>query len=295
MRKGVDRQDGEGQEEASSGDVVRVLVANRSDPASVNLRDWLLASGTWEETPRTFRGHPVHSRSEAILVEIDGPAVTDEALDADLRATNLPVMDVWFLSRHAAKSGTPSLTVHPIGNPGEARFGGRPQTLVPAAARDMGALLRRLRHHATRLKLPHQVTYEATHHGPFLSFPTLFLEIGSDDAWYKDPVSGEAAAAAALDVLAGEGFVQAPVLVGLGGGHYAPRATDLALAGEADFGHLLPSHALEARPGPDLLAAAVAATPGCVGLHLHHKGMPGALRANVQAWTKELGVPIANS
>ncbi len=270
-------------------------MCNRADPASVNLRDRVMESGTWEQTSRSFRGQPVWSRSEAILIEIAGPSVTDEAFDADLRATNLPVRDVWFLSKHAAASGTASLTVHPIGNPGgEAKFGGRPATLVPAAARDMGALLRRMAHHADRLKLPHQVTYEATHHGPFLSFPTLFVEIGSDARWYNDPQSAQAVAAAINDVLGGEGSSRGPVLVGVGGGHYAPRATDIAKEGEADFGHLLPNHALEARPGPELLKQAFDATPGCTGLHLHHKGMSGALRQNVVAWANATGLPIAN-
>ncbi len=274
---------------------MRVLVCNRGDAASVNLRDRLLASGTWEETGRTFRGHPFWARSEALLVQIDGPSITDEALDADLRATALPIRDVWFLSKHAAASGTPSLTVHPIGNPGEARYGGHPGKLVPAAPRDMGALLRRMRHHASVLGLPHQVAYEATHHGPFLSFPTLFVEIGSDATWYGDPASGQAVANAILDVLAGDGRCAGPVLVGVGGGHYAPRATDMALAGEADFGHLIPNHGLEAAADPvALLRHAVEQTSGCAGLHLHHKGMNGALRQKATAWANEAGVPVHN-
>src|SRR5438094_798680 len=105
---------------------VRVLVCNRSDPASVNLRDRVLEGGDWEVTNRRFRGAAVWSQSEALLVEVEGPSVTDERLDPDLRALNLPLRDVWFLSKHAAASGQPSLTVHPIGNPGPARFGGQP-------------------------------------------------------------------------------------------------------------------------------------------------------------------------
>ena len=273
---------------------MRVLVCNRSDPASVNLRDRVLESGTWEEAQRTFRGKPVWSRSEAILVEIEGPAVTDEALDGDLRGSGLPIRDVWFLSKHAAASGTPSLTVHPIGNPGEAKFGGRPGKLVPAAARDMGALLRRIAHHAATAKLPHQVSYEATHHGPFLSSPTLFVEIGSDAQWYGDVASGRVVAAAILDVLAGEGRSSGPVLIGLGGGHYAPRAGDVAKAGEADFGHLIPTHALETGDGAALIAQAAAMTPDCAGAHLHHKSMNGALRRQVVAWCEAAGVPVHN-
>jgi D-aminoacyl-tRNA deacylase len=270
---------------------VRVLVCNRGDPASVNLRDRILETGDWEVTNRRFRHAIVWSQSEAILVEVEGPTVTDEQLDADLRGLHLPLRDVWFLSKHAAQSGTPSLTVHPIGNWGdEARFGGAPRTLSPAAARDMGALLRRVRQRAQEAGLPHEVTYEATHHGPRMSLPSLFLEIGSSPDAYADVPTARAMATAVCDVLRGEGKSVGPVLVGAGGGHYAPRATDVALAGDADFGHLLPTHALEAGDPLDLLRRAVAATPECAGVHLHRKAMKGELRARVLAACAELGV-----
>jgi D-aminoacyl-tRNA deacylase len=242
-------------------------------------------------TGRRFRQAIVWSQSEAILVEVEGPTVTDERLDPDLRALNLPLRDVWFLSKHAAQSGTPSLTVHPIGNWGaEARFGGQPHTLSPAAARDMGALLRTIHARAREAGLPHAVTYEATHHGPRMTLPSLFVEIGSDAAAYADVATARVMAAAVADVLRGEGRSQGPVLVGAGGGHYAPRATDVATAGEADFGHLLPTHALEAGDPAELLRRAVAATPGCAGVHLHRKAMKGELRARVLAACRDLGV-----
>lgn len=270
---------------------MRVLVCNRGDPASVNLRDRVLEMGDWEATNRRFRGALVWSQSEAILIEVEGPTITDEALDGDLRALGLPLRDVWFLSKHAAASGQPSLTVHPIGNPGAARFGGQPHTLSPAAARDMGALLRRIKHHATAAGLPHQVTYEGTHHGPRMSLPSLFVEIGSDAQWYGDRTSAEAMARAIQDVLAGQGKCTGPVLVGVGGGHYHPRHTDMALSGQADFGHLLPSHSLH-DASPDLLQKAWRGTPEAQGVHLHRKGMKGAERAQALAWCAELGLPV---
>jgi D-aminoacyl-tRNA deacylase len=271
---------------------VRVLVCNRSDTASVNLRDRVLEGGDWEVTNRRFRGAIVWSQSEALLVEVEGPTITDERLDPDLRAMNLPLRDVWFLSRHAAASGQPSLTVHPIGNPGPARFGGQPETFSPAAARDMGALLRRIKHHATAAGLPHQVTYEGTHHGPRMTLPSLFVEIGSDERWYGDVPSARAMAQAIQEVLRGEGRGHGPVLVGVGGGHYHPRHTDLALAGEADFGHLLPSHSLH---GSETLRKAWLATPAAQGVYLHRKGMKGPEREQALAWCDELGLPIWES
>lgn len=276
---------------------LRVLVCNRSDPASVNLRDRLLEVGTWEEAGRTFRGAPVWSRSEATLVEVAGPVVTDEQLDADLRATNWHVLDVWILSKHVAKSGHPSLTVHPIGNHAQADFGGHSESLSPAAARDMGALLRRMRHHAKAAGLPHSVTYESTHHGPGMTLPTLFIEIGSDAQWYGDPASGRVVAAAMEDVLSGEGRCAGPVLVGVGGGHYVPRHTDLGAAGKADFGQFLPSHFVDEADdagGKARLARAIAATPDCEGVYVHKKGLKGGQRQAVMRWCAELGVEVVS-
>ena len=280
---------------ASRGAVVRILVASRHDPASMNIRDRLLEGGTWERTNRTFRGAPVWSRSETVLLEVEGPSIHDEALDGDLKATGLPVMDVWFLSKHAAKSGQPSLTVHPIGNHTVAQYGGRPETLPPASPRDMGALLRRLKHHAKAAGLPHAVTYESTHHGPWMSFPTLWVEIGSEDKWYHDRQSAEVVARAVDDVLSGEGRCTGPVLVGVGGGHYVPRATDIALAGQADFGHFLPSHFVDEAAGPDALRRAVEATPGVQAVHVHHKGLKGPQRQAVLRWLEELGATTWSS
>ncbi len=275
---------------------VRVLVCNRSDPASVNLRDRLLEAGEWELTGSTFRDAAIWGRSEALMVEVAGPTVSDEQLDIDLRATRLPIMDVWFLSKHRAESGHPSLTVHPIGNHSDAKFGGRAETLCPAATRDMGALLRRIKHHASAAGLPHSVTYEATHHGPLMTIPSLFVEIGSDDAAYTDRHTAQAMALAMNDVLGGDaksnGQSQGPVLVGVGGGHYVPRQTDIALDGGADFGHFLPSHFIDDAGNADRLRRAILATPGCTGVYIHRKGLKGAQRQRVIAWCGELGIPI---
>ncbi len=273
---------------------MRVLVVNRSDSASVNIRDRLLETGDWVDTASTFRGHPMHQRGYDMLVEVDGPTILDEELSGDLEALAWPISAVWFLSRHRAASGQPSLTVHPIGNHQDAEFGGRPRTLSPAAPRDMGALLRRLRVHRDRRGLPHGVTYEATHHGPHMALPSLFVEIGSDETWYEDVPSGEALAGAVTDVLDGEGFIEGPIRAGVGGGHYVPRMTDLALAGEVDFGHLLPAYGVDAdEESPEVLRRAIEATPGAdeeAPVYIHKKGLKGPQRQRVKAWLEALGV-----
>ncbi len=270
---------------------MRILVVNRADNASTNIRDRLL-DGDWVDTGSTFRGHPMHQRGYDVMVEVDGPTIFDEALSSDLRALEWPIDAVWFLSRHRAASGQPSLTVHPIGNPHDAEYGGQPGTFSLAAARDMSALLRRLHHHRDAAGLPHEVTYEATHHGPFMDLPSLFVEIGSNEDWYDDVPSAEALAGAVTDVLDGEGAADAPIVLGVGGGHYVPQQTTKALAGELDFGHLVAAYALDPDAAATTLQSAWQATPGATGVYMHKKGLKGPQRQAVKAWCEANDVPL---
>ena len=84
-----------------------------------------------------------------------------------------------FLSRHRSSMGVPAFTVHPEGNwSDEALFGGRPKELSMAFPYGMSAMLRSIK---ALNKEGIAVTYEATHHGPFLSRPSLFVELGGNE------------------------------------------------------------------------------------------------------------------
>ncbi|MDD1748219.1 MAG: D-aminoacyl-tRNA deacylase, partial [Methanomassiliicoccales archaeon] len=84
-----------------------------------------------------------------------------------------------FLSRHKAASGIPTLTAHPIGNFSKADFGGRPGTLVRSSPDMMTSTLRELQRNAAGLGFG--VSFEVTHHGPYLEAPTMYIEIGSSE------------------------------------------------------------------------------------------------------------------
>ena len=241
-------------------------MASEADEASVNQRAALLAAGAWKEAGG-FEGRPSYRRGGVALVSIPEHHLLRDRLDRDLAAAlGEPIELVVYLSKHRSESRTASLTVHPIGNPRAADFGGRPGTLVPAAPRWMTAALRRLRVEARGL--PYEVTFEATHHGPYLETPTFYIEQGSTEREWTDPQASAAIARTLLDLET----VDAPVAVGLGGGHYAPRHTDVAVARRVAFGHLLPTHALEGL-SDDLLAQAVARTPDASLAYVHRKSL----------------------
>ncbi len=245
---------------------MRVLVASEPDEASVGQRAALLALAPWSET-EPFDGRPGYRRGDVALVSISELHLDRDHLDRDLRdAFGQPIELVVYLSKHRSESRTPSLTVHPIGNPKSADFGGRAGTLVLAAPLWMTAALRRLR--GTAAALSYEVTFEATHHGPYLETPTFFIEQGSTEAEWRDRRASEAIARTLLDLEP----ESVPVAVGLGGGHYAPRHTDVAIARRVAFGHLLSGHALENLP-EDVLGQTVSRTPGASLAYLHRKSL----------------------
>jgi len=207
-------------------------------------------------------------------------------LDRDLESSfNERVDLVIYLSKHRSESGRPSLTVHPIGNPGPAEFGGQPETLVPSAPRWMTAALRGLR--PAGRALGYEVTFEATHHGPYLTSPTFFIEQGSTEREWVDREASRAIARALLDLRP----LDVPIAIGLGGGHYVPRHTDVALRRRIAFGHLLATYAL-AKASPGLLEQAVERTEGATLAYLHRKALSKPEVRDIEQRLEALGLRI---
>ena len=237
-----------------------VVVLAESDPVARGVGERF---GALPAANGHVEGATLRQLAEGIVVlRRPGPHVHDEALDerfpASLRADR-PV--VLFPSIHRSSNGPVCFTVHALGNWGDdVEVGGRPRRLVPAPARWMTALLRGLAEGAWRLGLA--ATYEATHHGPSLGLPAAFVEVGGGPQ--PDRPSPEQLALIA-QVLRGASAVDGGrVAVGVGGGHYVPHFTDLALRREWSFGHLIPRHALDAL-SPELARAAREMTEGAEG------------------------------
>ena len=104
---------------------MNLILASKSDVASVNLHDTLLELGSWEQTG-IFDSNPIWSLTKDYnffcnintqMAMIDDLHINAENIDVRWeKETNKKINILAFLSRHKAASGTPSLTVHPIGN-----------------------------------------------------------------------------------------------------------------------------------------------------------------------------------
>ena len=124
--------------------------------------------------------------------------------------------------------------------------GGRFGTLVPPHPK-MAHVIRTLLCLADNLsKLDgFDVTLEATHHGPLLSIPTMYVEIGSSSTEWSDHELAEIR----MDTLDRSLFDPSwqpneRWILCIGGGHYAPRHKDVIRRSNQDVGHILPSYSL---------------------------------------------------
>ncbi|MCG7854406.1 MAG: D-tyrosyl-tRNA(Tyr) deacylase, partial [Methanoregulaceae archaeon] len=200
------------------------LVHSRQDPGGRTIRrhiDNILSE------PGALREFPL-CRHDLSFHEVEGRLIAqdhlDRSLDADL---------ILFLSRHSSINPIPVLTVHVTGNTGPAELGGMPSSLASAAPEWMHVILCHLSSHAPA---GYRVSYEVTHHGPTeLETPSLFVEIGSTEKEWHDPLAGEAVAQSVLSAKPGVTIN----LLGIGGTHYARRETEIALGTRAAFGHIV--------------------------------------------------------
>ena len=281
-----------------------VIVTSNQDPASTNMRSCLLKESSWVEDTIfldnvTYRHQYIN---HLFMVAIPDKTIIHENLEKQLvEFLDLKPSRLIFLSRHRSKTGEPTLTTHPIGNYSTADFGGRPRTLTPALPFEMAGLLRILKRRAKEADLIHHVCFETTHHGPLLHTPTLFAEVGSDEHQWQNIDACRVVALSALELLETESqlsktYCNDTVLVGIGGGHYAPRFTDICLSKHAAFGHMIPSyHIRSGAIDQEMLKRALDATPQVQGVYLHKKAMKKSDVTIFKDLCKELDVAVLSS
>jgi D-aminoacyl-tRNA deacylase len=279
-------------------------VASNIDPASVNIKKGILEQSEWEEIG-SFLDNPVNQfkkSKDIMMITINDRKINHENLDDEIKEKlDLEFDHVIFISRHTSKTGNPTLTVHPIGNYGPADFGGKSKTLVESSPILMTHLLRNLKKNAKLAKLYHKVCFEVTHHGPFLKVPTLFIEVGSNEEEWEKTEPARIVAKSVIELLKSyinkELFNEKPtVIIGIGGGHYAPRFTDVALAKKVAFGHMIPMYHIKAgNIDQDMIERALEKSPNVKGVYIHKKSMKKSQVTEYKNWFKSKGIKVFSS
>ncbi|DAC73327.1 MAG TPA: transposase [Thermoplasmata archaeon] len=281
-----------------------LMISSTEDPASINIKNSLLEQTAWEEHG-TFYNTPVFRHTtmkNLVIVTVPDKKIRHENIDNEVKEQlHLNPRIAIFLSRHRSKMEQPTLTVHPIGNYGDAEFGGQPKTLVPAAPRMMTHLLRLIKKNLQPTDLKYQVCYEVTHHGPFLKIPTLFVEVGSTEVQWQQKEPASIIATSLLELLTTYNYEEEfpkdiPVILGIGGGHYAPRFTDVAFQKKVAFGHMIPSYHIDSGAIDwGMIEQTMQATPNVSGVYLHKKALKKSQVTQYKNWFEEKGIPIISS
>ncbi len=257
------------------------IVCSTLDRASQNIKNCILSLRKW--TPVGSEGGlAVFEYKDFRIVEIVEPLIFQDGLDKKLSIQDYPASIIIFASRHRSKDMRAILTVHSTGNVDEAKFGGNPGKLSQAAPQAVRSLLRSLK--ILTENEEYEVTLECTHHGPSdLDVPSVFIEIGSNEAQWLDEVAGYIVANAIL-LLKDDG---SPIAVGFGGTHYAPRQTALILSTDITFGHIFPTHALHDIDESMIRQAFVRSRADFA--YLDRKSMKGEERENLKRMLMRIG------
>jgi len=281
-----------------------LIISSTTDPASANIKKSLLNQSTWDESG-TFNGNTVYCHStmkDIVIVTINDSKIRHEHLDKEVKEVlGIEPKQTIFISRHRSKTGEPTLTVHPIGNYGKAEFGGGTKILPKSSPRLMTHLLRLLKKNTEQAKLYHKVCFEVTHHGPHIDIPALFIEVGSDEEEWGKKEPATVVAKSVLELLDSYHYEEdfsddTPVLLGVGGGHYAPRFTDVAFEKKAAFGHMIPMYQINAGNIDDeMFEQALQKTPNVKGVYIHRKSMKKSQVTEFKNIFEKKGIPVISS
>ena len=197
-----------------------------------------------------------------------------------------------FASRHRSKTGLRTLTVHPLGNYGNADFGGKAGCLVPTHPRLMTKALLLLKEYASDLDF--EISFETTHHGPYLDTPTFFIEIGSDEAAWPEEEPAKRIAQVILELPGSDMTDDDDIVIGVGGGHYAPRHTDFVMRMKGSVGHMVPNYAIE-HLDSQMIAQIKEKSQGATMVYFHKKFAGGAVRRELAELFAEQGIRLVKS
>ena len=213
----------------------RSIVISRADPISIGVAEILIESFDFKPNYQIYR------RGEVEIHFIEMKHIYAEEI-----GEKLGVDLVVFPSSHKSEKGIQAFLTHPVGNwKDEALYGGRPRKLSMTSALMLTNSLQTLMSEVDRLGMKGwDVRLEVTHHGPYTSVPSIFIEVGGSDTSTITRRELEVVATASLRAAETEIYNTDKIALGFGGGHYAPTFTKLVVEGLYNIGHICPKYAL---------------------------------------------------
>ena len=278
---------------------ITVLITT-PDFAGPNIQNNLLLQAAWQKTSIIFEEKPVWAlktvHNTIYMLVTDTKCIYCEHYDQKIQqclATNgvsFPLDLLLFPTTHRSGKDVQSICVHSPGNFGPAELGGVAGQLCPTNPQVQRFLWEQLKNQFADCTT-HEVVMEATHHGPALDVPTLFVEIGSEEESWKHPLLGKKVAAALLTSLNASLSPIEPQYVpavGIGGPHYVPNFLKVMETTNYAFGHLCAKYNVDVLT-EELIREAVAVSHSRI-VFLDWKGL-GSKKAEITSMLEKNGIP----
>lgn len=266
---------------------LRLVVYSEEDLAGKNIASHLVKHVSFSDSNVGLL--PALNHSDIYLLRVKGPLVNFTLPPGAEKAEW-----VLCLSRHRSESGRQCLTAHTPGNlRGSADLGGKPNEVAISNPSLQSYLIKELYRSGTEMGLDCQVSVEATHHGPTeLPCPVTFVEIGSDEGAWKNESMGEAIAKGVSRVIlspmeAGKGAL------GVGGGHYSEKFTDLIIDKNCQIGHIVPKYIMNEGLDDAIFRKCIERTfGGCASILVDWKGTPSNFKESLRTLSQSLGIEL---
>ena len=196
-----------------------LIIASKKDPAGMNII---------ENLKKLNCQIPIH----LVETEIIHTENIDKKFDTDF---------IIFASKHQSQIPNKTLSIHSIGNFKEAKYGGKSNTLSPASALLTKYFFQTLNKNNN---LNYEVTLEATHHGPLIETPSIFIEIGSTKSEWEDKKAGKLIAETIIESVNSFKKKSYKIAIGIGGPHYCPSFNKIQLGDKFAISHIVPKYNL---------------------------------------------------
>jgi len=236
------------------------IITSTKDPASNTMINYLLENEEFKITNNGItESHNNHNNTNTdfkILSSVKHIKTTLVITDQDL--ININNLDglvpkenmVVFLSKHASKSKTPTLTSHSTGNFSNIiSLGGRPKEIGNTFPSFQKIYMKKMYEKRKEL-FNYDLIIEATHHGPTsLINPTLFIEIGSSENQWTNKTTASIVCKSVLESIKDiEKYIEnndTSIGIGIGGNHYPQKYNELILFSNVAFGPVISKYNLE--------------------------------------------------
>lgn len=255
-----------------------IILCSSKCPASSNIFSNLLHLGFEEER----EGEWVFEKIRMIDTKVDRMI----NVPTDFKTDYLIV-----LSSHRSQMQMQSLTVHLPGNWDAADLGGSPRTLNISYSSMQRFLLKKLAEKNKEYGLNFNVNFEVDHHGPTIDKPIIFIEIGSSEKEWSNTKAGRIVAETVFEAITEikTGNSELETFFAVGGGHYAPKFTALALDKGYAFGHILPKYKADSIAQDTFTQAMEKNLEKVNRILIDDKGVNAAQRDRIKALANEFG------